>query len=562
MTRMAAGFRSLFSGTGRLCAAMLPLLGACQGAPQAGSGESETRQDPPTLADLRAAREQGLGYALSKMDEARAGLAADPGFWTLYADTTLDLFEESAAAGRPLAHLPEDAAESYAVALELDPARLDARAGLARALALSGRSAEAAAEAARAWEEHPDREAWSGAALLAVGRACLAWTAERVGAGGGVPAEAAIGALALEHAAARGEPGAFLPLSDLYAWQGLDEAAAEAAARGLRAGASADELYARLRGLGRRERNLQVAALEEVRRARPSDALLHWYLGEALFFQGQETRRAHDTLKAEECYDRATECFVLARSLEPGFATTCAEWLHLLQVQRAWLLREDARAPEAAEVAAAALEAAPERLEPAPDPESLRLAIDTIAFDLFSSGRLREAIGFLRRVCAAHDGDADWLNNLGFFLREHALALSSAGDGSAADLFEESWSAYSRAVQLSPEDARLINDRALIAVYYLGDRLELAERELHRSIQVGSRQLAEMSPDVPEAERRYVDEAVGDAWENLAYLQIVRRRSADRAEEFLEESVKHYPYARRNGVSALRQRLAELRREP
>ncbi|MDA1260027.1 MAG: hypothetical protein O3A20_05340, partial [Planctomycetota bacterium] len=212
-------------------------------------------------------RTEGLGATLASMDAAIGSYREDVDFWVLYAETTLALFDGELAVGRTLAHLPEDAAAAYDTALDLAPQRRDARVGRARALRLASMPREAAAEAMRAWNEHTQREAWQNAELREVGVAGLSWTVSCVREGDGIPAAADASARALELAAARGDAEAWLPLFDLYAWQGLQESAAEAAARGLRAGAPQDVLYGRMRGLGQSQRNLQVATLEEVRRS-------------------------------------------------------------------------------------------------------------------------------------------------------------------------------------------------------------------------------------------------------------------------------------------------------
>lgn len=235
--------------------------------------------------------------------------------------------------------------------------------------------------------------------------------------------------------------------------------------------------------------------------------------------------------------------------------------MHLLRVQQAWTLRDEGRRQEAGVLLIAILTAAPARLEPVAEPDTLRLAIEAVAADFFRENDLAGAREFLGGICRVHSTDANWLNNLGLACRDLGVAATEAGDSAgAATLFEESWGAYSRAVEYAPADARIVNDRALIAVYYLDEHWDLAERELHRSIQIGTRQLAELPADVPEAEHRYVDEAVGDAWENLAYLQLVRRHRTEMVEEFLTESVKHFPHERRQGVALLRARLAEAQR--
>jgi len=91
-------------------------------------------------------------------------------------------------------------------------------------------------------------------------------------------------------------------------------------------------------------------------------------------------------------------------------------------------------------------------------------------------------------------------------------------------------------VDLRPEHPRSINDRALIAIYYLDEHHEFAVQELHRVISIGEALLAEMDKNVPEAEQRAVDEAVGDAYENLAYYQVFRLNQVGDAEKLLKEA--------------------------
>ncbi len=573
MTQMAVGFRCDFPRIAGWLAAIG--LCACSGPTPESAGEPDPAPAPlaqipvqertsalPTLDQLRALQRQGLDSALTRMDDCVGAYSANPEFWQLYGETMLRLFESELAAGRPLAHLPEDAAACFDKALSLTAAgdATGAQVGLAHALRLAN-DPEGAWAAAQA--------ALDGGGALAdtqreqIGRAGLVHVIARLQAGEPAPSSAESAARALEAALAAGLASAAVPLFDLHAWLGQWEAAAGTALRGLIALPPADDLLARLRSLGGAQRNLHVATLEEARRARPDDGAVLWFLGEALFFQGREARSVHDSLKAAECFDRADECFTQAQSAQPDFAGSCQEWLHLIRVQRAWTLRDEGRTALAADAAIAALAAAPERLEAAPEPDTLRLAVEAVAADFFRAEDLAGARDFLQRVCALHDADANWLNNLGFFCRELGVAAGERGDGAGAGaLFEESWTAYSRAAELAPEDARIINDRALIAVYYLDEHWDLAERELHRSIEVGTRQLAEMRSDVPEQEHRYVDEAVGDAWENLAYLQLVRRQRTERVEEFLDESVQHIPFALRGGVSQLRELLAEAQRQP
>jgi hypothetical protein len=565
MTQMVVGFRCDFTriagwlAASGLCACSEPIPAP---TPPTQFPVPERTLAVPALDELRALQLQDLSGALTRMDECVGAYSANAEFWQLYGETMLTLFETELAAGRTIAYLPEDAAACFDTAISLTATgdATGAQIGLAHALRLANdpegawAAAQAALEGGGALEDAQREE---------IGRAGLVHVIARLQEGEPAPASAEGAARALAVALAAGRASAAVPLFDLHAWLGQWEAAADAALRGLLTLPPADDLLARLRSLGSAQRNLHVATLEEARRARADDGAVLWFLGEALFFQGREARSANDTLKAAECFDRADECFTQAQSARPDFAGSCREWLHLIRVQRAWTLRDEGRTALAADAAIAALAAAPERLEAAPTPDTLRLAVEAVAADFFRAEDLAGARDFLRRVCALHDADADWLNNLGFFCRELGVAAGERGDAAGAGiLFEESWSAYSRAAELAPEDARIINDRALIAVYYLDEHWDLAERELHRSIEVGTRQLAEMRSDVPEQEHRYVDEAVGDAWENLAYLQLVRRQRTEGVEEFLDESVKHLPFSLRGGVARLRELLAEAQRQP
>ncbi len=222
---------------------------------------------------------------------------------------------------------------------------------------------------------------------------------------------------------------------------------------------------------------------------------------------------------------------------------------------------------EAAEAFLAALAADPGSLETEAGTATLRLGISAAAQDLGAAAAdgppppgvspvFARVESYLSKVVLLRGDVADWWNNLGLLRREMGVKRDAAGAAAAAHhWFQKSWDAYSRCVELADDDTRLVNDRALIAVYYLDQHWELAERELHRAITMGTRQLAEMGPNVPEREHRDLDEAVGDAWENLAYLDVIRRGRMDRAVGFLEESVQHFPFEARSGVARIRKQM-------
>ena len=253
-----------------------------------------------------------------------------------------------------------------------------------------------------------------------------------------------------------------------------------------------------------------------------------------------------------------------AQAGEPSYLESCGQWLHLVRTAHGWIYWSQSLVDDAADAFLAALEADPDRLEAEPVAESLRLGIYSVEGHYFAQNRLDKARTFHRRLFDTYRDNPDWTNNYAFACREVGLALAAQDElEDAQAVWQESWRAYTRTVELAPEDVRLVNDRALIAVYYLEDEthLPLAEQELHRATQLGQQQLAELPGDVPARERRDLDEAVGDAWENLAYLDVMRRQRLDRAEDFLTQAVKHFPFESRPGVVAIRSEIERLRSE-
>lgn len=566
-------FRPLIFGCGLIVG--LALVSACSsptdletteaGSEPAPSPDAPQQPDPPSMAELRAQADLDPESALRAMDGCVADYEREYTFWLLYAQATDALFLQKAADGSLgpglATDLLEDGAEAYRTALRLNSADADVHLALAENRRQAGepeaawQAAEAACRALNRAGLIPGAEARTAAAQFGV-----RYVAAAIQAGEPVPGAAREIQIQLQQCTQAGHLDAFLPLSDLYAWQGLTTRAAEPLAELLGADPTRADAYGRLSSLGLSDRNLQVALLEQLRMDRPDSADALWYLGEARYLQGRECRVAADYLKAMECWDRAEESFLQAMNLRPDYETTCRDWLHIVRTQRGWTLRDEGRISEAAETFAATLEGDPERLEADSTPESLHLGIDAVTADFYRNGDLRGARRFLRRVCAVDDSDSNWTNNLGFFCRELGTAATARGEtDKALGYYLDSWDAYTRCVEIASEDPRLVNDRALIAVYYLDEHHDFAEQELHRAIDLGVVRMAQWPEDVPEEERLYVEEAIGDAWENLAYLELVRRERIGESATYLENSKNYYPYEQRNGVQTLLQRLEALR---
>ena len=568
------------------------LLGACAATPKPHTEEEGTTPVVTTpeqegaeatspseplssldLSTLAATLTQDPEGVLNQLDDAEeeglVGADQEADFCLLYAEASRELFDQRLAANRL------DPALAETLCLDTRERAQAARAAGAEerdCLRLELDSHQRLGESEAAWssanalrlllEDADAHDPEVAADLLRIGQAGLAWTIAQIQAGSPIPAAARHGATALARAADAGLIAACLPLSDLAAWQGLSTEALAALEAGLLLEPDNLDFYGRLRPLGDQNRQEGIRVLESVQAAHPSNATVLWYLGEALYLQGREARSVGDTLLASSCWDRAEDRFHQAMALREDYQASCEDWLFLVRTQRGWTLRDEGRIDDAASSLLNTLRQSPERLEPTSAPESLHLAIDAIVADYFRANDLKNARSFLRQVCAVRNDDGNWCNNLGFFCRDLGVMAMEAGDvEQAAELFEESWEAYSRAVELLPDDPRVVNDRALIAVYYRDEDHDLAEQELHRSIALGTAALAEMDENVPQAEHEYVDMAVGDAWENLAYLYLVRRGEIGESEHFLRQSVQHFPFEERTGVQRLRVVLAELRKE-
>ena len=76
---------------------------------------------------------------------------------------------------------------------------------------------------------------------------------------------------------------------------------------------------------------------------------------------------------------------------------------------------------------------------------------------------------------------------------------------------------------------------------------------LDKAIEIGTAQLEAMPEDTPTRERELLEEAVGDAWQNIAVLM---REHQDKPfadyRPFCEQAVKYFPYQRREAAALLR----------
>jgi hypothetical protein len=128
---------------------------------------------------------------------------------------------------------------------------------------------------------------------------------------------------------------------------------------------------------------------------------------------------------------------------------------------------------------------------------------------------VRDAFGRL----AERFDDAEWWNNTAFFCRE-------------TQDYERSYTSYERCLALEPDNARYVNDTALILLYHLNRDLPHAEELFRRSIELGKAACA--NPFIEDDARETNFSAYTDAMLNLSLL-MARDGRLDEAAATVDE---------------------------
>jgi tetratricopeptide (TPR) repeat protein len=138
---------------------------------------------------------------------------------------------------------------------------------------------------------------------------------------------------------------------------------------------------------------------------------------------------------------------------------------------------------------------------------------------------------FLSELCCevAPSEPAFW-NNLGLFLRDEGEWLERRRDQSPdpeylSDLFERSYQAYLRALDLDPKNPTYLNDTAVLLHYHLDRDLDQAKRWYQEASACADVELAR--DDLTEAQRGMIEIAKRDSVNNLELLEELLARRAE-----------------------------------
>ena len=389
------------------------------------------------------------------------------------------------------------------------------------------------------------------------------------------------------------DPWAWGTLSDLHEWEEHWDEARAALERGLARVPADPDLLDRLTRVCRKSGGSEevVAALDAYAARFPESAEVHWYGARERFDAATQKlieRFAEDAEKPEsnadlvDDFSRAEEEFRAAGAAQPDYAEESSGYEVVCRAGIGWANYQDDEL-EAAEAAFRSMDEVVERgLEWKLEGRVLS-GIDGLHLVGTRYNDREEWLAAARTYEYLHAYQPDvavWANNTGFFYRDAAVELelqgkrlcaatrgqplepdeaAALGFGIGADprilvekanellaqareLMQRSWAGYQDAARLAPEDVRIVNDAALVLVYYLHTDLDLAERMLRSCLEMGEKQLADES--LEEDARWELKNAWGDAYQNLGVLCAVHKNAPEEARGYFERAAEIGPEPR------------------
>lgn len=143
------------------------------------------------------------------------------------------------------------------------------------------------------------------------------------------------------------------------------------------------------------------------------------------------------------------------------------------------------------------------------EPRQVLISLRALADQMVQANDLDSAREVFRLVATAQNNSSDDWNNYAFFCRETAK-------------YEQSYEAYSRALELSPDDPGVLNDTALILQYHLLRDLDYALELYDRAIVAATRMLE--NPDIDSRTADATRIALRDATNNSRMLRAALER--------------------------------------
>jgi len=308
-----------------------------------------------------------------------------------------------------------------------------------------------------------------------------------------------------------------------------------------------------------------VGAYRRFVREKSDAPIMRWFLGRAVYSRADRLRGEGNFQGAIAIYGKSRKVFDEYLALMPNHRDATNQWRALCDMSMARCAAESGDLKTAEQYLFAAADVSPKATEYVDGAPSLKdtygnhftgaaFAIH-LALTQVPEEPLQRTLAFNEAVFQRYPDRWGFLyNNAALAARDLGVMVQKNGDDKAAmELWERSYRYYEKAVELSPTDARIVNDCGLMLIYHLNRDFDRARMMFDKAIEIGSEQLAEMTEDTGERERQLLEEAVGDAWQNIAVM--MREHQNGKFQEykrFCEEAVKYYPYQRREAASLLR----------
>lgn len=409
---------------------------------------------------------------------------------------------------------------------------------------------------------------------------------------------------ALEALIARGvdDPWGWTRLADLYEWERRPADARAVLERALARLPEDAGLLARWgRMLIATDGSAAAVRALEARVARTPDLVVaRWPLALARFQAALDATKAEPRVLDPGGFQRAEAEFARCGELDPAYASEALKYEVVCRLARGWCALWDERLEDARREFLSMNELFEGGIlwsYPGEFEDGIR-GLFFVADAFSARPDDLEAGTTFETLLAIQPDNALWANNAGYFLREAAVeleregrnlceaaagrvadpealarlrglaGLGAPGDDPATDHFalveaaagrferaravmERCLAAYEIGATLAPDDVRIVNDLALILIYYLHRDLERAETLLQHGVEVGREQVraaeAELAaaPEDRKAElgTRLFDlrSAWGDCHENLGMLRYVYEHDGAAALPWLEKAVEIGP---------------------
>lgn len=210
------------------------------------------------------------------------------------------------------------------------------------------------------------------------------------------------------------------------------------------------------------------------------DATTQWWLGYGLF-----TTNDPDRMEA------AVEAFETAVAKWPGYTNS---WYYLFRLN--YDLKQTENAVAALREMRAVASAQLAGMIQADTYDISRL--EGLVGQSFNAGRLEDSAEVCRALVLAQPENHRFWNNLGLFLRDAGDVRASRAKrtdeeewAAIGELWEESWVAYSKAVELAPESAPYLNDAAVLLHYNLERDYDKALEMYAKATELAEARMAE-----------------------------------------------------------------------